>query len=95
MVQILEIALIAGMDKENDLPQPCFGNRHVDSLSALAAGTGNIDLGDLVGCILQGIDVRNYNISPSIFFAPKVFSDVMLWVHVSRRGLLLKGTKTS
>ncbi|KAF7130273.1 hypothetical protein RHSIM_Rhsim10G0059600 [Rhododendron simsii] len=53
-IQILEIALIAGMDKETDLLQPGFGNRQVDSLSALAAGTGNIDLGDRVRCILQG-----------------------------------------
>lgn len=95
MVQILEIALIAGMDKETDLLQPCFGNRQVDSLSALAAGTGNIDLGDRVRCILQGIDVLNYNISTSIFFSPSVFSDVMLLVHGSRRRPLLKGTKTS
>lgn len=63
----MEIALIAGMDKDSDLPQPSFDNALLDSLLALAAGSGNIDIGDHVRCIFQGIDVVTYKISPSLF----------------------------
>ncbi|GFS30531.1 auxin transport protein [Actinidia rufa] len=54
MAQILEIALIDGVDKESDLPQPSLVNTHVDSLLAFAAGDSNIDLGYNVRCMLQG-----------------------------------------
>ncbi|KAI8020121.1 Auxin transport protein BIG [Camellia lanceoleosa] len=54
MVQILEIALIGGMDKESDLSQPCFDNTHVHTLLAFASENSNIDLGDHVRCMLQG-----------------------------------------
>ncbi|KAL6961117.1 RING-type E3 ubiquitin transferase [Sarracenia purpurea var. burkii] len=54
MLQILEIALIDGMDKESDLPQPCFENTHVDSLLSFAAGNSNSDFSDHVRCTLQG-----------------------------------------
>ncbi|GFS30485.1 auxin transport protein [Actinidia rufa] len=53
-VQILEIALIDGVDKESGLPWPSFVNTHVDSLLAFAAGDSNIDLVDNIRCMLQG-----------------------------------------
>ena len=68
MAQILEIALIDGVDKESDLPQPSFVNTHVDSLLAFAAGDSNIDLVGNIRCMLQGIDVVMLQISPSVFY---------------------------
>jgi E3 ubiquitin-protein ligase UBR4 len=66
-VQILEIALIAGMDKDSDLPQPSFGNALLDPLLASAAGNGNVDINENVRCIFQGIEFVTYKISPSLF----------------------------
>ncbi|XAR51615.1 Ubiquitin--protein ligase [Bertholletia excelsa] len=54
MIQILEIALVDGKDKESDLPQPCFMNTHVDLLLSFISRNNNINLGEHIRCMLQG-----------------------------------------
>lgn len=56
MLQILEIALVDGMDKESDLSQSCSANTLIDSFQIFAAVKGSIDLQDHMKCMLQGID---------------------------------------
>lgn len=56
MLQILEIALVDGVDKESDLSQSCSMNTHIDSFQIFAAVNGSIELQDHMKCMLQGID---------------------------------------
>ncbi|KAA8547874.1 hypothetical protein F0562_004303 [Nyssa sinensis] len=54
MVQILEIALVDGMDKESDLSPPCSLNTLVDSLPMFAVKNGSFELQEHIKCMLQG-----------------------------------------
>lgn len=69
LVQLLEIALVDGVDKVSDTLQPCSINSLVDLLPKVADCCG-IDLENHVKCSLQGIsDIVNSMISCSCFIS--------------------------
>ncbi|XP_017240355.1 auxin transport protein BIG isoform X1 [Daucus carota subsp. sativus] len=53
MIQMLEMALLDGMDKEFELIQPCPLKALVDSLAMLPVKSGNAKLLDYSKCLLQ------------------------------------------
>lgn len=57
MIQMLEMALLDGMDKEFELIQPCPLKALVDSLAMLPVKSGNAKLLDYSKCLLQGTDL--------------------------------------
>lgn len=58
MVQMLEMALLDGVDKEFDLIQPSSLKALVDSLGMLPVKSGSAKLQDHNKCLLQGTDLR-------------------------------------
>lgn len=57
LVQLLEIALVDGMDKESDTMLHCSVNSLADLLSMVSGNCGGIDLHNHNKCSLQGIFV--------------------------------------
>lgn len=52
-MQLIEVGLIQGMDKEQDLSHPVSSKNFVD-LFSVSCEDGSIELQDCVKCMLQG-----------------------------------------
>lgn len=58
-MQLIEAALIQGMDKEQELSHPLSSKIVVDLFSVVSCEDGSIELQDCVKCMLQGTVVSN------------------------------------
>lgn len=95
MVQMLEVALLDGIDKEFDLIHPSSLKALVDSLAMLPVKSGSAKLQDHNKCLLQGTDLSSMSYHLTSLSKLYQFADSVPCVLVVRRGQLHEAREAS